>query len=238
MPNANSDAAFPETRWSLVADAGDTGEDATVALEILCQCYWPPLYAFARRSGRSQADAEDLVQSFLQNVLAGGWLNRADADRGKLRTFLLTSFRRHAKDLDAKAKAQKRGGGQVVSLEATEAESWYQTEGESLADAESAFDRRWAQQLLTQTLARLRAQAEKRNKQADFEALRPYLTAEVDGETYNAIARELSTTPGAAKVALHRLRARFAETLRDEVEQTLTENESVDDELRYLIELL
>lgn len=234
-----SNAPFPATKWSIVLTSGRGNAKGEQALAELCQAYWLPLYTFARRSGQAPADAEDLVQGFLAKAVVDELFSRADAGRGKLRTFLLTAFRRYARDERDKAFAEKRGAGGVVSLDLIEAERWYAVEEESPGvSPEEAYDRQWAITLLERTCERLRADCAHRGKADEFEALRPFLTTNANTSDYEAIGSRLGMKPDTVKVAVHRLRARFGATLREEVRDTHADDDDVDEELRHLIRLL
>jgi len=236
---AASNAPFPATKWSIVLISGRGNAKGEEALAELCQAYWLPLYTFARRDGQSPADAEDLVQGFLAKAVIEELFSRADAERGKLRTFLLTAFRRYARDEYEKSIAEKRGGGGVVSLDLIEAERWYEAAGESPdTSAEEAYDRQWALTLLERTCERLREDFAKRGKTDEFEALRPFLTANASAADYETLGSRLGMKPDTVKVATHRLRARFGAILREEVRETHADDTDVDEELRHLIRLL
>jgi len=238
MKQNPSDAAFPVTRWSIVArlDRGDQSRD--VALEELCGAYRAPLYAYARRSGRSVADSEDLVQGFLSKALEDDLFAKAEEDKGKLRTFLLTTFRRYENDQKRREFAQKRSGGKIVSMEAAGLEEWYVSEGAAAHSPETIYDRRWAVTLLANSVATLALDWDKKGRGADFQHLRPYLTGGSDAAAYSKLGIKLGITPENVKVRVHRLRAQFGMVLRDEVTKTLFEQEDVEEELRYLVSLL
>jgi DNA-directed RNA polymerase specialized sigma24 family protein len=137
-------AAFKPTRWSLVIQSQGQDEKAKRALEELCAAYWFPLYAWSRRCGASPSDAEDYVQGFFVQVLQKQLFAAANPELGKLRTFMLTAFRRHVNDEQRKESRQKRGGGQIVSFDAAEAEAWYEVEQIEGESADHLFDRQWA----------------------------------------------------------------------------------------------
>ena len=80
------------------------------ALARLCQSYWYPLYAYARRRGYSADDAQDLTQEFFARLLAQNWLAQADRQRGRFRTFLLSAMGHFLANEWDKARAEKRGG--------------------------------------------------------------------------------------------------------------------------------
>lgn len=229
--------AFPQTRWSVVLQARPDSARGMEALGELCRRYWYPLYAFARRSGRGSADAEDLVQSFLARSATDGLFSRAREDKGKLRTFLLTAFRRFMRDEYEKSIAMKRGGGKVVSFDAVEAEQWYSAVAEEAAP-EAVFDREWAVTVLENAVRRLADEFDAKGKADQFRALRPFLTAGGGAEDYRDIGDRIGMKPDTVKVTLHRLRARFGAALRDEIRDTQEDGADIDAELSYLVQLV
>jgi RNA polymerase sigma-70 factor (ECF subfamily) len=208
------------------------------ALGELCSRYWYPLYAFSRRSGSSAEDAEDLVQGFLSRSSCDGLFARADAEKGRLRTLLVTAFRRYARDEYEKSIAAKRGQGNVISFDATEAELWY-CEGASATETpEATLDREWAVTLLESAMERLASTWEEKGKSDHFSLLRPYLTATITSRDYDRISAATGMKPGTVKVTLHRLRASFGLALREEISGTLEDDSDIDAELNYLIQLV
>jgi RNA polymerase sigma-70 factor (ECF subfamily) len=227
---------FATTRWTLVAAAGHgSSPQAQEALAALCQIYWYPLYAYARRQLPRPEDAQDLTQEFFACLLEKDYLQAADPQRGKFRSFLLTAFKRFlAKERD-RAHAQKRGGGRpVLPLDFSTGERQYQSEPADHATAESLYERRWALTLLEQTLARLRQELVNAGKEKLFEVLKGTLTGADTIEPYADIAAQLDLSVQAVKVAVHRLRRRYAELLRAEIAQTVASPKEVEDELRDL----
>jgi len=105
---------FPRTRWSVVlAATQQPSPEAEAALETICRAYWYPLYAFVRRSGQSPHDAQDLTQEFFRHLLEKRWLEAADREKGRLRTFLVTALKHFMAKEWRRASAHKRGGGQT-----------------------------------------------------------------------------------------------------------------------------
>lgn len=234
---------FDATRWSLVLAAGGTqaGSGAHRALGELCQAYWYPLYAYARRHGHGVPQAEDAVQGFFAHLLEERKLfHSADPERGRFRAFLLGSFKNWLASDWARSQAEKRGGGvAVIELDALTAEERYRLEPADPAVApERDYDRRWALALLSQTLDALAAEYAAAGKSELFEALRPLLTAGDGALPQAEIARRLGISEVNVKVSLHRLRQRWRERLRQEVAQTVASDTDVKDECRYLLECL
>ena len=149
---------FATTRWSLIAAAGQgSSPEAHEALATLCRVYWYPLYAYARRRLPSAEDAQDLTQEFFARLLEKDYLQAADPQRGKFRSFLLTAFKRFLAKEQDRASAQKRGGGRSpLSLDFQAGERQYQLEPTDHATPERLYERRWALTLLDQVLTRLR----------------------------------------------------------------------------------
>jgi RNA polymerase sigma-70 factor (ECF subfamily) len=235
-PGLSPAGRFATTRWSVVAAAGrGASPEAHEALATLCRTYWYPLYAYARRRLASAEDARDLTQEFFARLLEKEYLQAADPRRGKFRSFLLTAFQRFlAKDRD-RAAAQKRGGGRpVLPLDFREGERLYRQEPADPATPEILYERRWALRLLEQTLGRLREELTRAGKQNLFEALKGTLTGDEAVGPYADIAGRLGLSEQAVKVAVHRLRRRYAELLRAEIAQTVASAEDVADELRDL----
>ena len=226
--------AFHSTRWSLVARSASSDPGAAQqALGELCTAYWLPLYAFARRSGASDHDAHDQVQSFCAELLQHNGLEHADRERGRFRHYLLGAFRHHvAKGYRAAAAARRGGEQKQWSLD--DAEAHYGAVAHAHDSPEAAFERRWALSLLARATDRLRAEHIAPAKAALLAALEPSLLGADDAPQHAAVAARLGTTEGAVRVALHRLRGRLRDLIRDEVLQTLAEPDQLEDELRAL----
>jgi len=227
--------SFETTQWTLVVAAGDSQHpDSRAALSDLCQSYWYPLYAYLRRRGYSQEDAEDLVQGFFTQLLDKGYLKAADKERGRFRSFLLTAMKNYAANEWDRKKAQKRGGATTtLSLDFETAEGRYHIEPADERTPEQEFDRGWATAQLEQVLDRLRTDAGQGGEER-FELLQGFLTGEGEEIRYQDVAERLGMTEGAVKVAVHRLRQRFGTVLREEVSRTLSDPTDVDDEIRHL----
>lgn len=226
---------FPHTRWSVVLAARQRpSPESAAALEAICRAYWYPLYAYVRRSGQSPHDAQDLTQEFFCRLLEKRWLDSADREKGKLRSFLIVALKNFMHKEWRRASAQRRGGGQNhAQFDTVFAESKYAADSVSLAPDET-FDQQWALTLLELTVNRLRAEFEAAGKPGDFEALKGCLLAERGAIDYGAVAKQLGINDGAARVAVHRLRKRFREIYREEISQTLADGADLDAELHHL----
>lgn len=227
---------FVTTHWSVVLTAkqGNAGE-AACALEKLCRTYWPPLYAYVRRDGCDKAEAQDLTQEFFARLLAKDYLGRLRHQQGKFRSFLLTCLRNFLSEQRRRAGAQKRGGGCVfISLDEPAGEEGYHLEPVDELTPDQVFERRWAQTILQTALDRLRGEYERRGQTALFQVLQDYQPREQGGRSYAQVGSDLGMTEAAIKSAVQRMRQRHRELLREEVAQTVTRPEEIDEELRHL----
>lgn len=232
--------SFSTTRWSVVVRAGSHDAlDAREALSRLCQTYWYPLYTFVRRKGHSPEDAQDLTQEFLTRLLEKNWVSGADKTRGRFRTFLLSAMKHFLADEWDKVRAQKRGGGMpLMKLQFDTAETQYVREPADDVTPERNYELRWALTLLEEVLSRLRAEYEQDGKAELFATLHPCLIGERTMQPYAELSNRLGVSEGTVKSAVHRLRQRYRQFLRDEIANTVAGSEEVDEELRYLFTVL
>jgi DNA-directed RNA polymerase specialized sigma24 family protein len=167
---------FPTTRWTLVVAAGDPHrKEARSALASLCENYWYPLYAYLRRRGYSADEAQDLTQEFFVRVLEGRYLDRAEPEKGRFRSFILTSLKFFVADEEDRQRARKRGGGALVPLEFSTGEERYQREPAHDETPERIFERRWALSVLDRVVERLRNEFVHHGRPEHFERLKVFL---------------------------------------------------------------
>jgi RNA polymerase sigma-70 factor (ECF subfamily) len=236
MTTPSGGGQFASTRWTQILAAADPAHpDTREALAALCRIYWPPLYAFVRRRGFGPADAEDLTQGFFARLLRLDSLADVRRERGRFRAFLLASLKNYLADERDRARAEKRGAGLVASIEATAAEAGFQREpADAAATPDAAFDRAWALTLLDTVATRLRTDYAAAGQENVFSTLSFSLTGDRSALPYAELAAQLGLTEPAVRVAVHRLRKRYRQLLREEIAQTVARPEDVDDELREL----
>lgn len=239
-PLAAASPLFVTTRWSVVLAARDKSSPASAeALEAICRAYWYPLYALVRRQGHSPHDAQDLTQEFFARLLQKDYLQAADREKGRLRTFLHVALKRFLANEWDRLRAQKRGGGVApVSFDTDFAEELYLQHGPEALSAERIYERQWAMTLLEQALGRLRAEYQTARKETEFDQLKGTLTAERGAIPYAELATQLNINEDAARVAVHRVRKRFRDLFRATIADTVDNPEEVDDEVRYVARVL
>ena len=167
---------FATTHWSVVLAAKDgKASEAALALEKLCRTYWPPLYAYIRRDGCNQTEAQDLTQEFFARLLARDYLQQLRHQEGKFRSFLLAYLKNFLSEQRRRAGAQKRGGDCVfVSLDVPAGEDGYLLEPVEELTPDQVFERRWAQTILQTALERLHEEFAGRGQSVLFELLQDY----------------------------------------------------------------
>jgi DNA-directed RNA polymerase specialized sigma24 family protein len=234
---ARTAGLFATTHWSVVLAAGERDSPPAVdALEKLCRAYWYPLYACIRRRGCSAQDAEDLTQGFFAVLLAGNYLARADRERGRFRTFLLTAFNNFLHNEHDRSTALKRGGGrEIVSWDEHTAEGRYAREPVGGLSPEQIYEKRWVATLLERVLGRLRGEFDTTECRELFDQLKAHLWGEDEAIPYAQLSGQFAMTVSALKVTVHRLRRRYRDLLREEIAQTVADPAEIDDEIQYLI---
>ncbi len=216
---------FATTHWTVVLAAGKRHTpQSDGALEELCRTYWFPLYAYVRRRGHTKEDAEDSVQAFFARFLAKNYLASLSAERGRFRAFLLASLKHFLINEWKKSQRLKRGGGEkLLSLDWQTADTKFQVAATNEPSPDKAFDREWALALLAKVIGRLQKECEADGKARLFEQLKTFLTAGKGETAQSETAKILGMEEGAVRVAVHRLRKRYRQLLRDEIAQTLSD---------------
>jgi RNA polymerase sigma-70 factor (ECF subfamily) len=125
-----------------------------------------------------------------------------------------------------------------LSIDAGAADGGYLREPSHDLTPERLYRRAWALTLLEAVLARLRAEYEGGGRGEVFDGLKGVLSAGPDSVPYAAIAANLGMTEGAVQVAVHRLRRRYGELLREEIAKTVTQPDEIEDEIRELFAAL
>jgi RNA polymerase sigma-70 factor (ECF subfamily) len=235
-------ARFPTTHWSrVVAAGGPPTPEARAALAELCSAYWYPIYALIRRKGYGPDAALDLTQGYFAHLLEKGTVAAADPVKGRFRAFLLADCSFFLADRRDRDRALKRGGGRpVLSIDARDAEGRFLREPSHDKTPERLFERDWALALIARVFDRLERHYADTGRSQLFRGLKPLLSSGRDATPRAAIAAELGLTVGNLRVALHRLRDRFAAGLRAEVAATLQDagDEAIEEELRALSAVL
>lgn len=233
--------AFATTRWSIVVSAGQkASSNSRSALESLCETYWYPLYAYARRRVADVNEAQDLTQAFFAELLEKNYVATATPERGRFRAFLLTAFKNFLAKQWEMVKAKKRGGGgrPPISLDFDAADSRLRIDPAAGLTAEQFYEQQWAIALLGQIMERLKAEFDARRKGQLFDALKGFLIGDHAGASYAEVAARLDMTEAAAKKTASRMRRRYRELLREEIAQSVASPDDIEDEIRNLFAML
>jgi DNA-directed RNA polymerase specialized sigma24 family protein len=238
----NGAVAFATTHWSMVLTAQGESPAAEEALEKLCRIYWRPLYAFACREGVDPEEAQDLTQGFFQLLLARRDLDTARREKGRLRSYLLVSFKHFLMGERRREMRIKRGHGQwSIPLEELRGTERPDPLFDRLVDSLSAdrlYERRWALTLIEHVLKRLKKEYRATGNAFLFDSLKQLLPDESDAPSRAEIAARLGMTGNALRQAFHRFRHRYQLLLREEIGHTVADPGEIEDEVRHLIAVL
>ena len=220
-------ARFATTRWSLILDARQEAAAGAEALAEICRLYRQPVVDYIRVRSPG-VEAEDLAQDFFARLLEQRWDVRATPERGSFRAFLLTALRRFLMDAGEREHAGKRGGTwQRVSLVEDAAELAAPPD----ASPELAFTRAWMRTLVARAMDRLRGETAAAGKADLYAQLSGFLLEPPDNEDYPRLAEALGLRVNTLAVAVHRLRQRLRELVRDEVLHTVSNQGDLEAEL-------
>jgi RNA polymerase sigma-70 factor (ECF subfamily) len=238
-PGAVRQPFFATTHWSVVLAAADEQSPAAAAaLEQLCRTYWYPLYAYVRRRGYSPEDAQDLTQEFFWRLLRKNDLAKIDPAKGKFRSFLLAAINHFLANQWDRIKTLKRGGGlEFVPLDGESAEQRLAAIAHE-PSPEQVFERCWAITFLEKVLGQLRDEMAQAGRGVHFEGLKGFLTGEKPADSYANLAARLGSTEPALRKEVQRLRQRYGELLRQEIERTVASPAEIEDELCHLFTVL
>jgi RNA polymerase sigma-70 factor (ECF subfamily) len=227
---------FSTTHWSVVLEAQGESAAAQKALEKLCRTYWRPIYGFVRRQGAGPEEAEDLTQSFFALILERKDLNTVRKEKGRLRSYLLTSLKNFLADEARHAMAIKRGKGQrLIPLDDIQERERSEFDRSDSLTADQIYERRWAFTVLEQVMTALRDEYRSAGNLRFFEQMKKMLMDEPDRPSQAQVATEFDMTENAVKQAFYRFRQRYQALLREEITHTVAMPGEVEDELRHLI---
>ena len=233
--------AFDTTRWTMVMRARGDAPEARAALGELCETYWTPVFRFLCREGRGEDESRELTQEFFARLLAGSGVEKAEPEKGRFRSYLLGALKHFLAARKRNEGRQKRGGG--ADFESIESGGTGTSPGMQIPDpvgmvSDAWFDRGWALAVMENALTSIQTCLEEAGKGKQFEVLKPWLMGDMENLSQTDAAKELGLTTGAVKVAIHRLRKQFRDAVETEIAQTVSSPDEIEEELRYLIEVL
>ena len=232
-------SGFATTHWSLISRAATSAPEGRAALEALCRAYWFPVYAVARKQGCSASDAEDLTQDFFAEIAQSDFLQRADPERGRFRSYLFTAVKRRIVNAHDRASAHRRGGGvRFVSIDEPLAERQFLEIDDPGLDPSETYERSWALTVLQRARHRLREEQAANGRVAEFDLLEPFLSAPPEEGEYAALATHLKMPRNGVAVAVYRLAKCYRNFVREEIADTVEDPGDVGDELNHLLKVL
>lgn len=219
---------FNTTRWSVVLRAGGDRTESRDAFGQLAADYWYPLYAFLRRKGMGAQDAEDLIQSFFAWLMESQLFAKADAERGRLRSFLITALMRYrTRELRDQNTLKRRPDGAIVSIDRELGDSRYRAEPVDELSPDKLYEKTWALTVVRRAMQKLREESERQGNASLFSLLEGFLTGQ---KTHSGreVAEQTGMTEAAVRAATYRLKQRYVRLLREEVADTVDSEDDVD----------
>lgn len=229
---------FPETVWSVILLGPDDGSPARrAALTRFATLYWRPVYRFIRCWGKSVEDAKDLTQSFFCHLLEAETIARYQKEQGRFRPFLKGVLRLFLAETERGARCQKRGGGlALLSLDVADLESDRALQEASGQRPEAIFDRQWVNEVLTDSLARLRVHLTRDGKETWLRVYEAYeLGTGGAAPTYDEVARRFGLGPHDVKNCLQHVRGRLRALVLETLAHTASSREEVLAELAEVL---
>lgn len=231
---------FPSTHWSLLdAVKDEVTEDHRAVLNTLIERYWKPVYYYLRKRGYEEEVGKDLTQAFFTHWLQRDLFGRADASKGRFRTYLLTSLNHFLSNARRAERAKKRypvaGFVSIHELSPRETE---EPIPDSTEDPEMLFHRRWLAELLHRALRSLQLECESTGKQTHYTIFRRSIIEPVlAGSTPVArsdLSKELGLTEKQVSNRLLTARRAYRRLLREEIRVYAASEHDVDQEMRDL----
>ncbi len=236
--------AFPTTDWGLFVDIrGGSPAKKLAALDILARRYWKPVFRFLQYSGKDEEAAKDLTQAFFAEWIESNAFAKADAQRGKFRSFMLASLKRFAANEHRAGQAQKRRpAAGLLSLDELMDNEEKPFEPEDAETPDKAFDRAWAVEVVGRVLKHLEAECTRKDQKAHYDIfskrlIQPILHGQeapsmVDlGKVHGLTEKQAGNVQETAKRAYRRL-------MEDEVRLYAASDLEVSEEIRDIFAIL
>jgi RNA polymerase sigma factor (sigma-70 family) len=238
-------ARFVTTDWTVVAQAGaaEETEASGTALSQLYQDYWPPVYAFVRKRGHPRAEAQDLTQDFFLYLMERRAYARADAFKGKFRSFLLGWLKKFLLAVHAREGRLKRGGEQTFVFLDAELDALESLGAKELAvnpppDEERLFEWHWAILLVNRAMKAMETEYAEGIKSEVVRELKPFLQGGPGLPSHVEVAARLNMPVDTLRSHLSRMRSHYRRLLLHEVNRTLAGTVDAEEELGFLYRVL
>lgn len=239
MDETTSAEGFHTTHWSILHARNDHADgDIHSALEYLSSHYWKPLYVFLRKSGHPPHKAQDHIQGFFYQIIQNPeFLQKADKNKGKFRSFLIGALRYYLSDLRKAEMAQKRGGRlEHVTFDFEDSESLYQHfyKDQDTDETQSEYDRCWAFSIFQKAVSQLAALHCDGIHKAVFE----WITGTSSHSSIQQLAKAHGATEEALRMRISRMRSELRAAIDQEIKQTVRSQDDFNSEKIYLLNLI
>jgi RNA polymerase sigma factor (sigma-70 family) len=232
---------FPPTRRSVIEAARSIdAEEREQALEALCAAYWKPVYKYVRWRWKRPADAaQDLTQGFFAELLERELLEKFDASKSRLRTYLRVCVDSFVINEDKAGRRQKRGGSiPHVALDFAAAEEELGAtaiDPAKVASPESLeefFEKEWVRSLFALAVEDLRKLCELRERARTFRLFEAYDLGDDEKLSYEELSKDYGISVSDVTNALAWARREFRKIALDRLRELCGSEEEFHREAR------
>jgi RNA polymerase sigma factor (sigma-70 family) len=232
---------FPPTRRSVIEAARSIdAEERERALEALCAAYWKPIYKYVRwRWNRPAEAAQDLTQGFFAKLLERELLDKFDANKSRLRTYLRVCVDSFVMNEDKAGRRQKRGGNVLhVALDFAGAEEEFSAtvmdpalipSPESL---EEFFEKEWVRSLFALAVEDLRELCVAHERERTFHLFEAYDLEGDENRSYEQLSKDYGISVTDVTNALAWARREFRKIALDRLRELSGSEEEFQREAR------
>ena len=242
--NQSNNATFPTTDWGVFAQLHNSNPEAKrVALDILARRYWKPVFIFLKYTGHDEESAKDLTQAFFADWIEKDVFSKAEASKGRFRSFMLSCLKRFVSNQHRAEKAQKRKpAAGLVSLDELMDDTEMPFQPADTMTPELIFDRAWASQVVLLVLRRLEQECRQDGKGSHFDIftrriINPILKGDAEPSMAD-LSQEYALSEKQAANQLLTARRAYQRLLRDELRLYAQSEDEVSAETRDIFSIL
>ncbi len=225
---------FPLTHWSVVVDAGkDSSPGARDAFGELYRAYLPPLLAYLRCQGKTEHEAEDLVQGFFAFLLEKRGLGKVRRE-GRFRNWLLVCLKRYLSDLWDRSRASKRGGGEAPLPLDGSAEDPALEPSHPGRTPDEEYEHEYAIRFLELAMTLLEKEYAAKGKSQVFTNLHPFLLDKKCAVSHAQLGALLGVSEASVTTEISRMRKRYRAIFDEELAKLVGGRHEMEEEKRFL----
>jgi len=236
--------AFDPTPWTDIDKIQN--RDTISAQQMtgdLLKRYWKPVYCYLLRKGHPNETAKDLTQGFFHEVVLGrSLIHKADREKGRFRTFILTVLDRYLISVHRGETAKKRKPvGGMVQLEGID--TYRDIELIHSFTPIEAFNYTWASELLDQVLADVEKECLKNGQETHWQVFHAKIAQPIMSNTEPPSLAEICSkyrveSESKASNMIVTVKRRFQGILAGHLRKFMLTDSEIDAEISDLMKIL